>query len=249
MLTKRTQLLLREIADQCRGHGCYLTDPHISTYRRLIKKIFNFNLTRTYPLTSSFLDTAWSFYIDSFTKKASIDVHQVADLGECFYHWLISEQKEIKVSLVIQELMRFELAESQLFTMCDCNPHQIATKGNYFTTPLIVNQESILLIFSLPVYKKKVQDIVPDDKGVYFLFMYRHPKTKYIHMYECSQLAAFVLEILKKDTCCVQEILMAYFQVQKMEFNPTANSQVIKLVDEFLKTKILLGFHPTKQEN
>jgi hypothetical protein len=178
----------------------------IQHYRNLVVNIFSEMIVNAFPIFYDFLgEERMEKLILEFMKNYSCQNFQVWKMPCEFKEYVITSQKELISRFpFIPDLLLFEWIEIEVFMMPDLNTKEESSGKLY------LNQESKILFLQYPVYKIHPSKIKKEDKGDYYLFLYRHPESKKVIFSEINIFALKIMNFLYEEPKTFDEILKEF---------------------------------------
>lgn len=214
--------------------------PH---YRRLVRNIFNDNLTTAYPITHEFLSyDQWENLVDEFMILHASSSPQVWQMPRQLWEYVSSlDHPLVTQHAFLPELLWFEWLEVELYMMKDLRV-SYRPEGDIYKDKLVINPEHSLQHFQWPVFLKSPRDINPDDKGHYFLVLYRNPETGSVRFMSLSPYMVRMIELLAEEPASMDEILANLSLEIHSVTTEDQNKEIEKFFKEMLEKKLILGF-------
>lgn len=182
----------------------------------------------------------WKRLINQFLSTQSVSGDFVLTLSHAFYDYLISSQLH-RAFPYLKNLLQFEYMLIELYYMEDLSHPQICLTGNRLESLLLVNPEHRLVQFEYPVFREKGASLL-EQKGSYYLFLYRHPTTFTVELIELSALYFSALSQLAKRPT---SLLAAYLQAAQelgIEEEDLDTDEMIHFFDALHQQGAILGF-------
>ncbi len=241
-------------------------DRHVIQYRTLVVNIVGDILVTAFPLTYELLDESdWEALVACFLADHPCQSPQVWKMPGEFYAFLSNQDHAFQVNdpllsdryPFLLDLLYFEWLEVDLFMMEDRHVDYVL-EGDHPTTPgadalatrgadapavpLVINPEHLLQHFHYPVHLKHPTDISLEDKGDYFLVLFRHPDSGQVQFMDLSPALVFLLELLSSGPVSMESLTREICTV----FNLPENEDVIQPISAFirrgLENKLILGY-------
>jgi hypothetical protein len=164
-------------------------------YRRLTYNILKESLSTAYPIAKNTLDDSeWKEMIDSYFEEHKMQSPQVWKMPEEFYYYCVNKDYQEKFGRpYLNELLFFEWVEIDLHTQEDELIPLHKEEGDLLEDKLVVTPEYHLLSFEYPVHKMKGNDLI-ENKGSYFVLMYRKADTGAVNFINISSFFALLLQ-------------------------------------------------------
>lgn len=212
LLLDTTRQYQSALANYCRS-GKLAPLPGIHTgnighYRRLVYNVVDDMLQNAYPLTRELLgEGEWKEAVNDFFVNHPCQSPQVWYMPKEFYqHLVITKHVLLKKYIFLEELLRFEWTEVELFMMEDKPVEKRATHEGA-ARKLIINPEHRLLSFTYPVHLKPAHAITETDKGNYFLAAHRNVEGNIIFT-DLSPALAIMISSLEEAPAGIDELLL-----------------------------------------
>ncbi len=222
-----------------------ITDGRVHHYRRLVYNVVKNTMDQAFPITvSSMEEEEWNNLVHEFFANHQATSTQIWKLPYEFYQYHFSRDTGSKLEKpYLGDLLYFEWAEIKIHTMPDKDAGDFINEGNPITGRFVLNPEHELIQLSYPVHIHPVTK-VEENKGSYYVLLFRHPDTGNVKFLDLSILHAFMLTKVQETGDSIEKF--------KGEIARIANVESEKFLDEFLSDfvlklmdrKMILGYHP-----
>lgn len=171
----------------------------LQVYHELTHRNFEMTLKCAYPITYQLLSLEqWNILIDSFLTEENCSSPLLWKMPQYFLNFVQKSSWKERWNLpYLHDLLNFEWLEIELFMMPDIPFRKEKEKKDPLDSFLRLNPESRLVVYSYPVFKKKLF-LRNLKKGLYPLLVYRHPETKEVNFISLSPFFATFLECIEK---------------------------------------------------
>ncbi|MFZ1280360.1 MAG: putative DNA-binding domain-containing protein [Ignavibacteriaceae bacterium] len=206
-----------------------LTDNRIHHYRRLIYNIIDDSLRSAYPLTEDLLqENEWKYLVDDFVAKHKSQSPQIWQMPYEFYQFVDENEFELKAKYPhLIDLFLFEWKEIELYMMEDKNDEQSNLSIEIYNySQVVVSREYEILQLSFPVHLKPSNTISLEDKGVYYVLMFR--ANDKVQFFDLSPFFVWLIYKIENNNYSIEQLIK-----KSEESNKNINCKVIK--ESFLK--------------
>lgn len=164
-------------------------------YRRLVFNIILDMMDTMYPISKRlFSDDEWEQFIYRFFENYKCTDPQVWKMPRFLIDYVRENEKDILLKFpFLSDLLLIEWKELEWFTNEDLLPVEIKNGFDFHIHP-----EHEILILDYPVFKKEGVDFWINNKGKYFLLIYRHPESRKVYYSELDALSSFIWESIKE---------------------------------------------------
>lgn len=225
-----------------------LTDNRIHHYRRLIYNIIDDSLRSAYPLTEDLLqENEWKYLVDDFVAKHKSQSPQIWQMPYEFYQFIDENEFEVKTKYPhLIDLLLFEWKEIELYMMEDKNDADKNLSLNIYNhSQIVVNKEYDILQLSFPVHLKPSNTILLEDKGIYYVLMFR--ANDKVQFFDLSPFFVWLIYEIENNKYSIEQLIK-----KSEETNKNINCKIIK--ENFLKfiytmhsKGLILGFKNEKE--
>ncbi|MEZ5016749.1 MAG: putative DNA-binding domain-containing protein [Flavipsychrobacter sp.] len=247
LLTKDTAIQQKSFADYCRtGEEPHLegvTSDRLHHYRRLVYNVIDDTLRTAYPLTNNLLEEEeWDDMVHDFFSNHKCQSHKVWEMPYELYEYLAEVVSPLKEKYpFFLELLWFEWLEVQMFMMEDVENDEYNNEGDFVQDKIVFNLEYTIEQLAYPLHKKRTKDITQDDKGNYYVLIFRDREDGSVQFLDLSVFYAWVLEQLLEQGVTVKELLpiaAQAFQLPEEELQ----KHVIHFMEVLKEKRFILGF-------
>ncbi len=178
-----------------------ISPEKIQIYHELVRNNVEEVLYRAFPLTFHLLShKQWNEMLDLYLAKEAFTVHSVWRMPQTLVRVAIEQNWAERWNIpYLVDLLHFEWIEIEIDMMADLKRENFKIEGRILDDPLLLNPESQIIVYSYPVYEKKV---LPREmkEGVYPVLVMRHPDTGDVHFVALSRFFLHVYEMLADHT-------------------------------------------------
>jgi hypothetical protein len=185
-----------------------LTPDRLSQYRRLVFNIIQDNIESAYPIAYKYLETEiWDDLVYNFFSIHECQNFQVWKLPKEFMEFVIENKYAETYNLpYLNDLLKFEWAEMELYNTTDI-PYEFGNlNGDRMNGSINFNPEHILLPLEYPLHMLPPANAM-ENKGNYFVLLYREKETGKIQFVDLSVWYAFLIEQISQNEVTVNELL------------------------------------------
>ena len=209
--TIATQSLM---AEYCRVPGFDKEIPgarvdRLHNYRRLVFNIIEDTLQSAYPITHTLLtEEEWIQLVNDFFSRHNCTSTQLWRMPYELVEFVEKEEYHLKLCKpYLVELLYFEWLEIEIYQDED-KPHEnFITEGDVMLDVPVINPDHKLLQLTYPVHKKNHKEL-EDNKGNYFVLIYRHRSNFTVNFLELSPFLALVFDHLLKAKTSIKNTLL-----------------------------------------
>ncbi|MBW6479645.1 MAG: DNA-binding domain-containing protein [Bacteroidales bacterium] len=218
-------------------------DHRVHHYRRLVFNIIDDSLASAYPLTRNLLSVAeWDELVNEFFSSHPCQSPQVWTMPKEFYEYLIEVNHPLLTKYpFLQELLWMEWLEIEIYMMED---QKVNYQGSDISGigKLVINPEHRLITLNYPVHLKQASQILPDDRGNYYLIMHREPVSGKVHFTDLSPFFTRMIEHLNSQTYRVDELIEMTARDFGMNVEKMVYENSLRFIENALNSKLILGF-------
>jgi hypothetical protein len=239
------------LANYCRNGNTHslkgVREDNLPQYRRLIRNIFNDTLVTAYPITGKLLsDNEWNGLVDDFMRDFSPSSPQVWQMPRELWEYVSDSGHHLAVKYpFLTDLLWFEWLEIELYMMKDITV-SFRQKGSLREEKMVLNPEHKIVGFEWPVFLKSPGKIESDDKGQYFLVMFRHPVNKSVRFIHVSPVLARLIELLSENPKSLEELIADLSIDLKATISSEQQSYVEIFLSGLFEKGLLLGYADSK---
>jgi hypothetical protein len=117
-----------------------------------------------------------------------------------------------------------------------------ALGANATNAPLVINPEHLLQHVHYPVHLKNAADITQEDKGDYFLVLFRHPESGQVQYMDLSPALVYLIELLSIEPASIESLTREICSVFNLPINEDVIQPVLEFVSRGLENKLMLGY-------
>lgn len=225
-----------------------LTENRIHHYRRLIRGVIDDSLQSAYPITENLLTgEEWNFIVDEFIAKHKSQSPQIWQMPYEFYQFIDENEFEVKKKYPhLIDLLLFEWKEIELYMMEDKNVElNNLSLEIHNHSRVVINREYEILQLSFPVHLKPSNTISLEDKGTYYVLMFR--ANDKVQFFDLSPFFVWLIYEIENNINPIEQLIK-----KSEEANKNINCKIIK--ENFLKfiytmhsKGFILGFNNEKE--
>lgn len=180
-----------------RGDFPEVDGTRVILYREHLLKKLSLLLSDSFALTQEAMGMdVWEECILHFLANASASGESILGLSDAFYTYLITCKTDHLPYL--ENLATFEYSLIELFYLEDIPSSPYQLHGNRLESPVVLNSEHRFLCLDYPVFKCCGSELV-EQKGAYYLLLYRHPILFTVEIIELSPLYFSALTLMAKQ--------------------------------------------------
>jgi len=246
-LQKNTYQQQSDFANYCRtnvlSESLKVRKDRVHHYRRLVFNVVDDSLRSAYPLLNNLLSAKhWDTMVKDFFANHACQSTKIWQMPQEFFHYVTSQKTEIKKKYpLIDDLMKFEWTEVELFMMEDEEYPLFENDGDWLLDVFILNPEYQLLSLSYPVYIKNAKYITASDKGNYYLLAFREKETGKIQFMDISAIHTLIIENIVKGNSLVDILNALKAQVNLVSMDLIVQ-QIIQFIEKLKQKGFILGF-------
>lgn len=214
--------------------------PH---YRRLVFNVVKDSLEAAYPIAHSFIQKAdWEEMAYRFFNEHDSQTPQVWKLPYEFFEFVVEQDFSTQYHIpFLQDLLHFEWLEIEVYMMEDLPYPTSQDKGNWGTDQILFNPEYRMVKFSYPVHLKNPSQI-HDEKGDYFLLIFREKESGNVQFVNLSVLYTYLLENLLAGEKRLDEILGDIIYLFGINDEELLRTKTIDFLQDLKEKGFVLGF-------
>jgi uncharacterized protein len=247
LLKEKTKDLQSRLADYCRTGELALTSEvnqrHVHHYRRLVYNIIDDILETAFPIFHDYAPgDIWDGMVKEFFSRHNCQTPQVWKVPGEFYEYACRENWKEKFSLpFLEDLLLFEWIEMDIHTMKDEPYPAHRVEGDWLTDTVALNPEYRILTTQYPVHTTPPVHITEQQKGQYFILIFRQPESGSVQFMDISVLYALALEKIDegKSLPAVVVELQGIFAFPDTE---QACQHIIRFLTDLRTKGLVLGF-------
>lgn len=201
-----------------------LTENRIHYYRRLIYGVIDDSLRSAFPLTENLLEEdEWKNLVDEFVAKHKSQAPQIWQMPLEFYQFIEVNEFEVKTKYPhLVDLLLLEWKEIEFYMMDDKNVEIDNLSHHIFNhSRIILNKEYEILQFSFPVHLKHAVDITANDKGNFYVLIFR--ANDKVQFFDLSPFYVWLIYAIENNNYSVEQLIK-----QSEELNKNASCKIIK---------------------
>ncbi|RJQ60676.1 MAG: hypothetical protein C4517_09985 [Stygiobacter sp.] len=220
-----------------------LTENRVSNYRRLVYNVIDDTLQTAFPLTHNLLsEEEWDETINQFFGNHACQSTSVWKMPYEFYQYIEGSDTNLKkIYPFLTELLLLEWMEIELYMMEDMRFPEAQISGDFESSVIIFNPEFKLMKLSYPVHQKNPNEIGDEDKGEYFLLMFRDKLSGAIQFVNLSLFFAWLIERIAASQGSLNNILTEGTDLFGLDY-PTLLNNSIPFLSELKTKSFIIGF-------
>ncbi|NQU87454.1 MAG: putative DNA-binding domain-containing protein [Mariniphaga sp.] len=179
--------------------------PH---YRRLVYNVIKSALESSFPIAFKYVnENDWEKMGYNFFGSHKCQTAQIWRMPEEFYEFCVEQNYSDKFNIpYLNNLLYFEWLEVDLYMMEDISYPEFIESAYWTENKIAINPEFKLIKLEYPVHNTK-PDELKNQKGNYFLLLFREKESGKIQFIELSVLYAFLIENIINQEKNYSEIL------------------------------------------
>ncbi|TKG90383.1 hypothetical protein EYV94_23535 [Puteibacter caeruleilacunae] len=247
LLKSETYRHQEALAQYCRD-GISVNIPgtkaeRLPTYRRLVFNVVKDTIESAFPITYEHLkDDHWDEIIYRFFSNHNCQTPQIWKLPyEFMQFYLNTETVRLATHPYLDDLLLFEWLEIELYMMEDISYPNYKLKGDWVKDIIAINPEYRLIKLEYPVHISPPSRLI-DQKGVYFLLMFREKESGRIQFNNLSALFAFIIETLSEHPKPMEEIYADIIHLFGVNDIQLLHNKVTDFLNHYLDKGFILGF-------
>jgi hypothetical protein len=159
-----------------------------------------------------------------------------------FYEFVMKVNHPVLVKYpFLLDLLLMEWLEIEIYMMED---QKVNYQGSdiFGNGKLLINPEYRLITLNYPVHLKQASHIKPDDRGNYYLVMYREPASGKVHFTSLSPFLTRMIEHLANYSVGIDELIELTARDFGLQVNKMVYENSIKFIENALTSKLIIGF-------
>lgn len=215
----------------------------VINYRRLVYNVIDDTLRSAFPLTLSMLtDDEWDNLVNYFFSTHECRAYSVWKTAYEFYEFVNENEPGLKEKYPwLPGLLFFEWIEIEIFMMEDLEyPHSKKT-GDWENSVIAFNPEHKILGFEFPVHLKKPSEINLEDKGNYFVLVFREKDSGRVQFVDLSVYFAWLIETLNENRIPLESALAEAAKIFGADYDTLINN-TIPFLEELKIKNFITGF-------
>ncbi len=251
LLQESTYKQQSDLAHFCRtgelAESVIVRPDRVNHYRRLVYNIVDDSLESAFPLTRNLLtDEQWDTLVQNFFATHKCQSAQIWEMPKEFYNYFKETESSVKnLYSQLEDLLLFEWMEIEVFMMEDIEFPQVVKEGNILSDTLSVNPEFKIFRVSYPVHLKIAKDITQDDKGKYYILLFREKETGKVQFIDLSAVYVLIIENIAKGLK-LKDILTEIATHLKLDSMEVLFDNVEPFIEMLKKKGFILGFYNSK---
>ncbi|PSL46570.1 hypothetical protein CLV51_103551 [Chitinophaga niastensis] len=219
-----------------------VTPNRLKYYRALVFNMINDTMESAFPIAFKNIPVRkWNKMVKDFFANHACQSYQVWKLPLEFYTYAVENNwEEVYDIPYLNDLLGFEWAEMEVYNMEDIPAPPFTLQGDWLETPLVLNPEHKLLSFAYPVHLEANPKKMIQNKGAYFVLLYRDAETGNVEFIDLSPWLAFLTEQLVLGIT-VRDIL-DYAPQLNITDTDTLEEDTIDFLQHMQQQHFVLGF-------
>lgn len=220
-----------------------LTENRVHHYRRLVYNVVDDTLQSAFPLTHDLLSSEeWDSTVDKFFSSHSCQSYSIWKMPFEFYQFIEKNNVPLKEKYpFIEELLLFEWIEIEVYMMEDKVFPEAKNAGDWRNDVIAINPEFRLLQLSYPVHLKNPNEILEEERGEYYLLVFRERETGKVQFMNLSFYFAWLIEKISDEQKPLNEILNDAEAIFGLN-TQTLLENTLPLLEELKNKQFILGF-------
>jgi len=247
LLNQDTKEIQSQVATYCRTGELKpilgAREDRLPNYRRLIFNVINDTLMQAYPITYEILsDEEWYSFVNDYFMNYNAQSPQIWKMPYEFYLFAKENNYNEKLNKAfLTDLLYFEWMEIEVHTMPDIEIFDLNDEGDLFEDKLAVNPEHRLIHLSYPVHLK-AWDELEQNKGEYYVLIYREQETGLVKFIDLSPFLALFFEQLKTTDESIKTILEELFNQMEKDQKDIILKNVMGFIKYINELGLISGF-------
>ncbi len=220
------------------------TEGRLPHYRRLVYNVVKDSLESAYPIAFSFFDkSVWEEMTYQFFSEHACQTPQVWKLPFEFYEFAVEQDfaERYKVPF-LNDLLYFEWLEVEIYMMEDISYPNHIIIGDWFKDQIILNPEHKLVRLSYPVHLNNPNKILEDQKGDYFLLLFREKDTGKVQFITLSVLFTFLIEKIIEAEKTLEDIIVDIIYFFGVNDENLLRFKIIEFLKSLKEKGFIAGF-------
>ena len=244
---KSTYQQQSDLASYCRtgklADNLAVNKERVHHYRRLVYNVVDDSLQSAFPLTVELLEEEeWDLLVDQFFSTHKNQSTQVWRMPQEFYQFYKETSNPVTEKYrFLNDLLYFEWKEIDLFMMEDRPYPRIQKVGDPLINKWAVNPESEMIKVEFPVHLKNASSIKPEDKGEYFILIFRDKDSGKVQFVDLSTFFALLIENISKGIP-VMDFLEAASEQLKLGSIETMLTHTHPFINRLREKEFLIGY-------
>ncbi len=220
------------------------TEGRLPTYRRLVYNVVKDSLESAYPIAFSFFEEeTWEEMVYQFFSEHACQTPQVWKLPFEFYEFAVEKDFAGKYQVsFLNDLLYCEWLEIEIYMMKDIPYPAHRKEGDWFNDQIILNPEHKLIRLKYPVHLKNPKDISEDQKGDYFLLLFREEDTGKVQFINLSVLFTFLIEKIIEADKKLEEIILDVIYFFGVNDEQLLRTKIIEFLNNLKEKGFVAGF-------
>jgi len=242
-----TYMQQSRLADYCRTGKLNsidgLTENRVHHYRELVYNVVDDTLQSAFPLTFDLLsEDEWNEIVKYFFSTHKCQSNSIWKMPHEFYLFVEGNDLDVKKKYnFVEELLLFEWTEIEIYMMPDVQYPEFKSNGGWLSEIIMVNPEHKILQLSWPVHLKNPNDITGDDKGEYYVLIFRVKESGKVQFINLSVYFAWLIEKIEVEKKSLVKILKEAESIFGIETKKLFEN-TIPFLEELNNKQFILGF-------
>ncbi len=227
-----------------------LTENRVHHYRGLVYNVVDDTLQSAFPLTFDLLlEDEWNEIVHYFFSTHKCQSNSVWKMPHEFYQFIESCKSELKNKYpLLTELLLFEWLEVELYMMEDKIIPTTKSEGDPVNDIIEFNPEFKLLRLSYPVHLKNPNQIISEDKGEYFVLIFRERESGMIQFINLSMFFTWTIEKINIEALPLKNVLEEAEKIFKIDYQ-TLLKNTLPFFEELKNKQFILGYKDERKWN
>lgn len=159
-------------------------------YRRLVFNVIFDTLSSAYPISRKQIGSKWKSLVDRFFSFNKCENYQVWRMPQEFISYVEENERDLVRQMpFLLDLLFFEWIEIELYSEEDIELENYSEHGNWLKDRIVLNPHFRIIQLEYPVYKVDCK-LTEDNKGLYYLLIFRDLEELKVRFLELSSLFA-----------------------------------------------------------
>jgi len=219
-------------------------------YRKLVFNVVMDALETSYPIAVDFLEgKVWDNLVHRFFSEHKCTSWQVWNIAGEFHEYFRHHEIADKLNMpILNELLEFEWAETQMYNMKDEPIPEFRPFGDFLDDIPVFNPEFRIFRFQFPVHLMR-PEVAIKQKGEFFVLLFRDPKDGRIHFMDLSTWWVWVIEQIMVYSRSLQQVMLTANSLLGKSVKNNLLHQSIDFLKILNRKNFLLGFKKERHLN
>ena len=213
----------------------------LPTYRRLVFNVIRDTLRQAYPITFEVLNSEdWNNLVYDFFSNHSCQNNEVWKMPFELVQYVEETGYHIKLNKpYLLEMLYFEWLEIEIHGQEDVEIPILSSINGTLSDNIFLNPYCKIIQLEYPVHKFGHKEL-EDNKGIYFVCIYRSISTDKVHFLELSNFSAHLLSLLSSDELKISEAIEQIATNAKMSKSALRTSAT-NFISKMEEKEVVLG--------